>query len=287
MKPIFLTKEDKDKMRQEFETELNNIHLFNGSFLFARSYNYSNSDNTRKARILYTPAAYVKMLKLISSFDSEIAWHGLVKRGEADGDFIVYDIITHEQTVSGSTVTTSDEQYIRFMECLTDEEADNMFLQAHSHVNYGVTPSNVDLQHQAKIVQMMSSRKTKGFQIFQIWNKSLKCSSFIYDFANNIYYENKDVETDVVLDSADDYLITDFIEHAKQLVVVTQPMRNGMTTQDKPKTKAAAKGGKKDGSSMRQWWERQCYDDDVDYDEEIFGRSMSELDGYYSKFDNE
>lgn len=305
MKPIYLTPEDKEEMLQEFRAQLNKTHLFDGAFSFTRKFYFDPKTAGPKARVLYTPMAYVKMLKLIQEFASEIAWHGLVKRGETEGDFIVYDIITHEQTVTGSTVTTEDEQYARFLEGLTDEQADNMFLQAHSHVNYGVTPSGTDIAHQTKIVQHMSTRKNKGFQIFQIWNKSLKCSSFVYDFANNIYYEDKDVIVDILFDPQEDYLATNFVNDAKKLVVTKttaakttaqnitnlpaatqQPAKHDPHVAPKSTGKKGTKPLEKNQRGNIPWWERDEYDD-VDFDEEFFARQNAAYEGYngYNGYD--
>lgn len=217
MKPIFLTEEDKEEMLKEFQEKLNDANLFDGSFTYTKKYYFDPKTAGPKAKILYTPMAWLKMQKLIQEFTSEIAWHGLVRRGEYEGEFIVYDILTFEQTVTGSTVTTEDEQQQRFFESLTDEQADNMFLQAHSHVNMGVTPSSTDLAHQTKIVRHMSTRRVKKFQIFQIWNKRGEVNSFIYDFADNVYYENKDIIVDILMD--DGVLASSFIAAAKAKVV--------------------------------------------------------------------
>ena len=279
MKPIYLTEEDKEEMLKEFVEQMGKTHLFDGAFTFTRKYFFDPKTAGPKARILYTPLAYVKMLKLIQEFASEIAWHGLVKRGEDEGDFIVYDIITHEQTVTGSTVTTEDEQYARFLEGLTDEQAENMFLQAHSHVNYGVTPSGTDIAHQTKIVQHMSTRKNKGFQIFQIWNKQLKCSSFVYDFANNVYYEDKDVIVDVLMDPATDYLASNFVLDAKKLVTTRAAATQSAAKKEEKKTeppKAETTPAKTQPLNNAQrgyipWWEREDLEN-VDFDEEFFNR---------------
>lgn len=298
MKPIFLTEEDKEAMRQEFNAKLNNMHLFDGSFSYSKKYYFDPKENQiPKARILYTPLAYVKMTKLIQEFASEIAWHGLVIRGEDEGDFIVYDILTHEQTVTGSTVNTEDEQYARFMESLTDEQAENMFMQAHSHVNMSTTPSGVDIAHQSKIVSLMSTRKVKKFQIFQIWNKQMKCTSMIYDFANNLYYEDKDIIVDVLFDYKADYLATNFVNDAKKLVTVrsytTQnktgtTYNTGVTKKEEKKEEPTAEK-KEAGTPLNNenrgyipWWEREDLEN-VDFDEEFFGRQQEYLKaaGFY------
>lgn len=216
MKPIFLTEEDKAAIQKEFITKLNKAHLFDGGFSYSKKYTYEMNQYS-KARVLYTPLAYVKMQALLMGFTTEVAWHGLVTRGEDPNDFIVYDIITHKQVVTGSKVDTDDDEYRDFLMSLDDDTAANLCLQAHSHVNMVTTPSGTDLAHQAKIIAD-KSRKKKGFQIFQIWNKNMKVNSYVYDFDENIYYEDKDVEVKILLNEKTDYLLSDFMDEAHELV---------------------------------------------------------------------
>lgn len=216
MKPIFLTEDDKKTMQEEFMKQLNNAHLFDGSFSYSRKYTYP-AKTYSKARILYTPLAYTKMQALLQGFTTEIAWHGLVLRGDDPYDFIVYDIVTHKQTVTGSKVDTEDDEYREFLMSLSDDDAAHLCLQAHSHVNMTTTPSGTDLAHQANIIKD-KARKKRGFQIFQIWNKNMKVNSYVYDFDENIYYEDGDVEVDVILDMKSDYLVSDFLGDARTLV---------------------------------------------------------------------
>ena len=224
-------------MQEEFMKQLNRAHLFNGAFSFARKYDYP-ANQYSKARVLYTPLAFTKMQALLQGFATEIAWHGLVLRGEDPGDYIVYDIVTHKQTVSGAKVDTDDEEYREFLMSLSDEDAANLCLQAHSHVNMSTTPSDTDLAHQERIIAD-KARKKRGFQIFQIWNKNMKVNSYVYDFDENVYYEEGDVEVDVLLDAKSDYLVCDFIQDAKALVKTKTYQHNQTQQYKQPSTPAA------------------------------------------------
>lgn len=169
-------------------------------------------------RILYTPVAWAKMTGLIFGFTTEIAWHGLVTR--KDRDFVVYDIITHEQTVSGASVTTSDEEQTRFYCELPVEQLENLHMQGHSHVNMPVFPSATDEVNQKDVVEIKGSRKHPKFQIFQIWNRQLQCHSRIYDFTANAFYGTEEIVTDVLLDAdAEEYMST-FMNSARAMVKV-------------------------------------------------------------------
>ena len=209
-KLITLNEKAKQDIMEEFAEYLKTARLADGQFVFKKS--FGSSKQNGKASVLYTPAAYVKMLKLLEAFTSEVAWHGLVKR-TADDEFVVYDIISYPQVVTNVTVDTDQDEYTDFLTGLPMDQAQHMHMQAHSHVNMGVNPSGVDKQNQADII---GSMRRKGFYIFQIWNKRLECHSTIYDFDQNILYENADVTVDIVDD--DGNYISDFISVAKRMV---------------------------------------------------------------------
>lgn len=211
MKPIFLSDKDKQEILEDFKKQLEKEALYNGTLSFQRSWNYK-AETKDPAIILYTPEAWVKTVMLLKEFDSEVAWHGLIRRGEEDGVFIVYDVMVYPQEVTGTTVNTDQEEYTKFLIELTEEDANAMHIQCHSHVNMSTSPSGVDTEHQSKIVKSMKN----GFYVFQIWNKKLESTSFIYDMDNNIMYENKDIIVDVI---DNEYGISsEFVAEAKKIV---------------------------------------------------------------------
>lgn len=211
MKPIFITEEQKEQLVREFAEHVKSS-MFNGEYSFCKAYTYDDKTK-RKAKIIYTADAYVKTLSLLAKFDTEVAWHILVRRGDAENEFIVYDVLVYPQKVTGSTVNTNDDEYTQFMIDLTDNEADNLRGQCHSHVNMAVSPSGVDTAHQEKLLQMLNDQ---GFYLFQIWNKKLDVNSYLYDYDNNIMYEPKDVDIDIM--DQNEFLMTDFINEAKDEV---------------------------------------------------------------------
>lgn len=211
MKPIFLNEADKEKMIEEFKKELENQESFDGKISFTRTLTYKK-DQFDPAIIMYTPNAYIKMVSLVKDFDSEVAWHALVKRSDTAQDiFVVYDVLVYPQEVTGVTVNTDQEEYTKFLIDLDEDTANNMLMQCHSHVNMGTTPSGVDTEHQNNILKTMTS----GFYIFQIWNKRGEINSWIYDLDNNILYEKDDVIIDIATDNG---IISEFIADAKAIV---------------------------------------------------------------------
>jgi hypothetical protein len=158
------------------------------------------------------------MLTLLAKFNTEVAWHVLMYRGTEPNTFYVYDVLVYPQKVTGSTVNTNDEDYTQFMVDLTDQQAEDLRGQCHSHVNMGVTPSGVDLTHQEKLLKMLNCQ---GFYMFQIWNKSLAVNTYIFDYDNNIKYDPEDVDVEVEFE--DHTMASEFVKEAKDNVVNAAP----------------------------------------------------------------
>lgn len=197
-KPIFLTKEYIDNMVEEFRKNVTDAKMSDGKITFTKSFDYSGADDT-KAYVVFTPMAYVKMLTLLKHYDSEVAWHGTVRREDED-TFIITDIAVYPQTVTGATVNTDQEEYQKWMMTLDDDYYNALRMQGHSHVNMGTSPSGVDTNHQQQILAQL---KDDDYYIFMIWNKRLDHTIKIYDYANNVMYEDKDVVVSVADDEFD------------------------------------------------------------------------------------
>ena len=69
--------------------------------------------------------------------------HGTVLRTENSksdsNEFIVEDIFVYPQEVTGSTVTTDQEAYSKWLYELDDDIFNNLRMQSHSHCNMGVS----------------------------------------------------------------------------------------------------------------------------------------------------
>lgn len=209
-KPIFLTKEYIDSMVEEFRKNVTDAKMSDGKISFTKSFDYTGEDDT-KAYVVFTPMAYVKMLTLLKHFDSEVAWHGTVKREDED-TFIITDVVVYPQTVTGSTVNTDQEEYQKWMMTLDDDYYNAMRMQGHSHVNMGTSPSGVDTNHQQQILAQL---KDDDYYIFMIWNKRLDHTIKIYDYANNVMYEDKDI---VVSIANDEFDVESFIAESDHVV---------------------------------------------------------------------
>lgn len=207
-KPIYITEDLRAQWMAEFEKSLRSSKMVSGKFTFTQDVEWEEDD---KAKIIFTPNAYIKMLMLLRDFNSEVAWHGIVDR-RGDNEFLISDIMVYPQEVTGATVNTDQEEYTNWMMSIPTDTFNKMHMQGHSHVRMGVTPSAVDLQHQESIVQQLNG---DHFYIFMIWNKSLDHNIKVYDFRENTLYEDKDC---VVLVADDTLDAEEFITGAKEMV---------------------------------------------------------------------
>lgn len=210
-KPIKLTQEWIQQMIQEFTAALGDLKLSDGKVSYTKSLTYGKKDGP-KAEVYFETIAYAKMLTLLHSFSDEVAWHGIVERRDK-GVFVIKDIIVYPQEVTGGTVTTDQERYQTWLMQLDDEVFNGLHMQGHSHVNFATTPSAVDTKFYDSILEQLGD---DDFYIFMIFNKRLERTVKIYDLANNILYENGDVEIGLMCEDGD---LDQFLADAQQLVV--------------------------------------------------------------------
>lgn len=208
-KIIKVTDQQIDEIRKDFNAALEKADLSDGKINFTKTF----GSITRKARVLFTSTAWMKMQALISEFNKEVAWHGIASRGE-DGskdEYYISDILVYPQEVTSATVNTDQEKYQMWLMSQDDNVFNSIRMQGHSHVSMGTTPSSVDISHQEKIVQQAGD---DDFYIFMIWNKKNEKTIKIYDFAKNILFETSDITVDVINSDA----IEAFLKDAKEMV---------------------------------------------------------------------
>lgn len=209
-KPIKLTQSLKEQAVAEFAKALSNMKMSDGKVNYSKNFTYKDED---KAKILFTPTAYAKMVSLLMAFESEVAWHGAGERVD-DTTFLISDILVYPQTVSGTTVEMDTEEYAKWiMENDEDDRFNHIIMQGHSHVRMSTSPSAVDKTHQEEILAQLTDDM---FYIFLIWNKKLEHTTKIYDLANNILYEDKDIEYGIADENCD---LDAFTAEAEKLVV--------------------------------------------------------------------
>lgn len=233
-KKLRLTQQDVTDLRNQFELQLSQGYKCGGEFKFTKTF----PQNAQKAKLIFTPEAYIKMIALVEKFSTEIAWHGLARR-DGENRYLIYDIQVYPQTVTGATVTTDQEKYQMWLFQHDDEEFNAIRFQGHSHVNMGTSPSGVDTNLYDRIVQQLGDQ---DFYIFVIWNKKNSKWINIYDMATNCLFETADVAVEV--QGVGEFLVDAESKLAKPAVTTTYPAYAGGKTypvNPKPGTYASGK----------------------------------------------
>lgn len=158
-------------------------------------------DGKHECIIRYTAPAWFKTVMLIDTQQDEVGWYGLCYRDEQNPAlFHVKDIFVYPQKVTGTTVTPDAAEEAAWLNEFDNETFNHLRCHVHSHVHMGVTPSAVDQQFRD---DRLSQLRDDDFMVFQIMNKKGDVSSAVYDFRENIFYEDKDVITEVDCDDMD------------------------------------------------------------------------------------
>lgn len=208
-KPIKLTEKLKELAVAEFSKTLEEMKMSDGKVDYSKSFVYKRED---KAKVLFLPSAYAKMISLLNAFNSEVAWHGVGERID-ETSFVITDILVYPQTVSGASVDMDPSKYAMWlMKNDSDERFDHIIMQGHSHVGMPTSPSSVDKKHQEDILAQLTDDM---FYIFMIWNKRLEHTTKIYDLQNNAMYEDDEIEYGITDASCD---IEAFLKEAREQV---------------------------------------------------------------------
>lgn len=163
------------------------------------------------ATIIHTSKAWNKTRILLDHFQKEVAWHGVAERVE-DGVYRISDILVYPQEVTGASVEMNTEEYAKWIgENWEDERFDHLKMQAHSHVNMGVSPSATDIHHQTEILSQLGP---EDFYIFLIFNKSLHHNAWIYDKK----YQTSHSTQEILFEFESDFDVKEFVEEADFLV---------------------------------------------------------------------
>lgn len=206
---IRITEQSMTALRDAFLKVLANAKLADGKIKFEHEFGTVD----RKATIRFSEAAWCKMQMLISSFDSEIGWDGVVKRGEGD-TYIVSDILVCPQTVTGATVQTNQSEYAQWIGSFVDDDEifPHLRFQGHSHVNMGVTPSGTDTSGWETLLSQLGD---DDFYLFMIFNKKGEMTVRLYDYAKNIRFDTADCTVEV---EDGQYGLSTFLADAKTKV---------------------------------------------------------------------
>ncbi len=218
-KPIYMTNDEVEKMVEDFKTQLLKTKSF-GSINIKKTI----SSDARKATVRFTPEAWAMVNILVTGFDTEVQWHGCVRR-VSENEFEIYDIIVPPHTVSAATVTSDDGKYSEWLNGLDDEVFNSLRFHGHSHVNMGCTPSGTDMTYRKDIVTQLPSvtpdSNDDSFYIFLIFNKRGEWTGQIYDLKYNALYDMGEISVEVRI--KENLTLKEFLAEAKKVAVKEQP----------------------------------------------------------------
>ena len=155
--------------------------------------------NIIKPTVYIMSDVMAKMEALVKHSATEISWHCRVKRNKEENCYLIYDIVLFPQTNTGTTTTTDQDEYADWLsEILMDPDEskfDDMRMHGHSHVNMGIFSSTVDDGYQT---ELMANIKDGDYYIFMILNKKKDICTLVYDYNQNVLFENADVKVEIV-----------------------------------------------------------------------------------------
>lgn len=213
-KKIYMTDSDVESIVGELRSTLSGMKCY-GSIDIKRSFKADD----RFALIYFTPVAWAKMVTLVARYNTEVQWHGCVRR-VSDFEFEIYDILVPPHEVTGTTVTSDYKPYGEWLNGLDDETFNSVKFHGHSHVDMSVSPSGTDDKYRLDLVTQLP-RPVNGmdvFYIFLIINKRHEWSAEIYDFTHNALYSTADIAIDTIFDEDGDGL-ENFMAEAKKVAV--------------------------------------------------------------------
>lgn len=195
MKPIKITENLMNELRQQFEEFMKTAKLHDGNIEFKAKFASSDA----RTKLYLTPTAYIKMIELVRHFSSEVGWQGIAERTDDDA-YLVKDILVYPQQVTGVKVDTDQAEYEKWLDELDDYTFSHLRFHGHSHVNMGVNPSTTDMDNRRD--KLLECNKD-DFYIFAILNKNDDWTISIYDLKKNALFEDKDIDL-IITGTADD-----------------------------------------------------------------------------------
>lgn len=206
MKPIKLTTSSLAKAKEHILKQLDGLRLqgtkINLQYDLEEAFKEQLKEQNYKKPIIYmTASTYLKMTEYVAQCDTEIAWHGTVKRGTGDKKhlFFIKNVFLYPQKIAAATVQVDDTKYTQWTDSLDADTFNTMRFQGHSHVNMNTFYSSTDEENKRAFLNDLLD---DDFYIFLVTNKRKEHNFEIYDLAQNIIFEKNDIEFRVYLDDS-------------------------------------------------------------------------------------
>lgn len=208
MKPIKISEELIEKAVEELRNKLTKGGVVCGNEVSVRL-PQPPSQGSKTATVIFSEKAAAKMTALVNHFSTEVGWMGTAYKDDV-GVYVVDDIVVYPQHVTGAKVDTDAVEIAKWSDSLDDDVWDTLRFQGHSHVNMWCSPSGTDSGDQERYLDWING---EGFFIFAILNKRDESWFTIYDFDDNVVYEDNDITYEI---DGDD--MSAFLEMADKLV---------------------------------------------------------------------
>ena len=191
------TGDTEKKLREAFELTLKNFKTNTGKFEFGvklEDLDPINKETVKKPTVIINPIAWLKMVSLVMHNTKEIAWQSEVEirqfKDSEETYYYIKEVYVYPQCVSAGYVDVDELKYADWsIKQLTNEQYNALRFQGHSHVNMGVTPSGTDEATYKKFLEQLGK---DDYYVFLIMNKRLETTCIVYDFKQNIIFENAD-----------------------------------------------------------------------------------------------
>lgn len=146
-----------------------------------------------KREVLFSPTAWAKMTTLIAQSEKEVGWNMLIKKLNKH-TYYIYDCILYPQNVTAATINPDDTETVIWRQNLPDKIINNIHGQGHSHVNFSVNPSSVDLNYYKEITNEL---KKGQYYIFLIRNKLGDMYCRVVEIDDNYIYTTNECNIDI------------------------------------------------------------------------------------------
>lgn len=149
-----------------------------------------------KPKIYITASAYIKMQTIIRESELEVGWHLLMHKHKT-GLFEINDVLIYPQKTTAAYIEVDDEERAKWQNKLDINVFKAIHGQVHSHVNMSCTPSSVDKTHYEEVTALIKD-KPENYYLFAIVNKKGEIYMNFYDYEQNVIFETKDIELNIM-----------------------------------------------------------------------------------------
>ena len=202
MNKLRLSTKDKNDLITEIKNTITKISEYEDLGDIKKLLKPLDTSNIIKPTILIPADILQKMYALTELSETEISWHGLVKKDSKTNTYLIYDILVFPQINSATSTETEDKEYTKWLQKLDDNKFNDLRMHGHSHVNMNVYSSAIDDKYQK---DLLTNIDNGDFYIFMIFNKKHEIYSIVYDYKQQVKFINKEITIKIINEKNDIY----------------------------------------------------------------------------------